>query len=126
MNCLDCNQGVYFCNHCMPKPQHNPELGLSVEINSLTTLRISKHEAIFIKSEDLTTLSEHILGTLLMTNVVITDQNTNFPLGEILEALAKIILLDNRWKECATVRFVLVKETSFNLAKEFLAGKKIP
>ena len=58
-----------------------------------------------------------------MSNVVITDDK--LPLLTIFEALAEKIISDKRWKECATTRFVVVKEVSFNRAKEFLAGEKI-
>jgi len=126
MKCLDCTSEVYLCNQCTPKPQRKTKLGLEVDIHSLSIFRIARHEAIFIKSEDLATLSEHILGTLLMSNVVITDKNANLPLLVTFEKLAEKILQDKRWKDCATVRFIVVDETAFNSAKKFLAGEKMP
>jgi len=81
----------------VPKPQHNTELGLEVSIYSEYFFRIARHEAILIKSEHLATLSEDILGTILMSNVVITDDNQNRPLLTIFEALAEKIISDKRW-----------------------------
>jgi hypothetical protein len=68
-----------------------------VDIHSLSIFRIARHDAIFIRSEDLYTMSEHILGTLLMSNVVIIDKNVNYPLLDIFAKLAETILADKRW-----------------------------
>ena len=124
LKCMECsNSECYFCNQCFPKPQLNTDYGLEVGIYSECFFRIARHEAILINSEKLATLHEEILGTILMSNVVITDDKV--PLLTIFEALAEKIISDKRWKECALTRFVVVKEVSFNRAKEFLAGEKI-
>jgi hypothetical protein len=126
MKCNSCTTNeVYFCNQCIPKLQHNPDLGLTVDINSHCGFRIARHEAIFINSEHLETLSdsEDILGTIISSNVVITDKKTS--LLVFFEKLAQKMLLDDRWKECVNVRFVLVDKSTFDKAKEFIAGKKI-
>ena len=126
MKCNSCSTNeVYYCNQCIPKLQHNSEMGLNVDIRSHCAFRFARHEAIFINSEHLAALpeSEDILGTILSSNVVITDNGVS--LTVIFEKLAKKILLDDRWKECATVRFLVVKKEEFNKAKDFVAGKKI-
>ena len=94
----------------MPKPQYNSDLGLTVDINSHCGFRIARHEAIFINSEHLETLSESedILGTILSSNVVITDNKIS--LLAIFEKLTQKMLLDDRWKGCAAVRYFKVEK----------------
>ena len=100
-------------------------MGLNVDINSHCGFRIARHEAILINSEHLETLSESedILGTILSSNIVITDNKVS--LLPIFEKLAKKMLLDSRWKDCASVSFFKVERTTFDQAKKFISGEKI-
>ena len=100
-------------------------MGLEVDFNTLDVFRIARYEAIFIRSEDLLSMSERILMTILRSNVVITDKNENAPLFSIFEKLAGKILGDKKWKECATCRFILIESADFELARKFLAGEKL-
>ena len=127
LKCNFCNntEELYYCNQCMPKPQQNSDMGLNVDINSHCGFRIARHEAIFINSEHLEALSESedILGTILSSHIVITDNRVS--LLPIFEKLAQKMLLDSRWKECASVSFFKVERTTFDQAKKFITGEKI-
>jgi len=68
--------------------------------------------------------SEDILGTILSSNIVITDNKVS--LLPIFEKLAQKMLLDSRWKECASVIFYKVEMATFDQAKRFIIGEKIP
>lgn len=113
MRCLECTSDVFFCNECKPMPQVRKNMGLDVGINTLSVFRIARHEAIFIKSEDLMNMTDTILTLMITSNIIILDKNPSAPLLTILANLAKKINADNRWKECATCRFILVEPADF-------------
>jgi len=108
MRCLECTSDVFYCNECRPNPQVRRNMGLDVGINSLNIFRMSRNEAIFVKSAELATLSERILTMMINSNIIIIEQNNSHSLESILEKLAKKIEMDNRWKACATCRFLIV------------------
>ena len=77
MRCYECTSDYNYCNKCRPKLQLNLKAGLTIDINSQALYRLSRHEAVMIKSDDLYALSPRTLATLRMSNVVITDKNEN-------------------------------------------------
>lgn len=58
MRCLECTSDVFFCNECKPMPQVRHKMGLDVGINTLSVFRIARHEAIFLKSENLMLMTD--------------------------------------------------------------------
>ena len=100
-------------------------MGLDVGINTLSVFRIARHEAIFIKSEDLLALNDTMLTLMITSNTIIIEKNTRAPLLTILENLAKKIETDKKWKACATCRFLVVEEADFQKACAFIRGEKV-
>jgi hypothetical protein len=114
-----------YCNVSLPKPQRKNKLGLEVDINGLDVFRIARYEAIFIRSEDLFSMSDRVLHLVLRSNVVVTERNERAPLLEIFEKLAAKILEDKKWKDCASCRFLLIEAADFENGKKFMAGEKL-
>lgn len=104
----------------IPKPQRKNKLGLEVDINGLEVFRIARYEAIFVRSDDLLTMSERVLHIILRSNVVITEKNDRAPLLDIFEKLATKIREDKKWKDCASCRFLLIEAADFENGKKFL------
>ena len=75
MRCLECTSDVFFCNDCKPMPQVREKMGLDAGIHSLNVFRIARHEAIFIKSEDLLAMTDTILTLMITSNVIITEKS---------------------------------------------------
>ena len=53
---------------------------------------------------------------MVNSNVIITNKSEQNCLCNILEALAKKIEKDNKWKFCATCRFIVVENEDFEKA----------
>jgi len=88
-------------------------MGLNAGIHTLNVFRMARHEALFVKSEDILLMTDTILTLMINSNVIITDKNSNAPLLTILENLGKKIESDNRWKESATCRIIVVEDADF-------------
>ena len=66
-----------------------------------------------------------MLTLMINSNVIITDKHNTNTLCAILEALAKKIELDNKWKACATCRFIVVENDDFMKACSFIKGERV-
>ena len=125
MRCLECTSDVFYCNDCKPMPQVRQKMGLNAGIHTLNVFRMARHEALFVKSEDILLMTDTILTLMINSNVIITDKNSNAPLLTILENLGKKIESDNRWKESATCRIIVVEDADFQKACQFIKGEKV-
>ena len=125
MRCLECTSDVFYCNDCRPNPQVRHNMGLDVGINTLNIFRMSRHEAIFVKSADLSTLTDSMLTMMINSNIIIMEKSNTHTLESILEKLARKIETDKRWKACATCRFLIVNEEDFEKACAFIRGEKV-
>ena len=125
MRCLECTSDVFYCNVCRPNPQVRQGMGLDAGINTLNIFRMARHEAIFVKSADLSTLTDSMLTMMINSNIIILDRDNTHTLESILEKLARKIETDKRWKACATCRFLLVDKQDFEKACKFIRGEKV-
>jgi len=73
MKCLECTNEIFYCNECRPNPQVRKNMGLDVSIKTLNIYRMSRHEAIFVKSADLSTLTDGMLTLMINSNVIIIE-----------------------------------------------------
>ena len=125
MRCLECTSDVNFCNDCVPGAPVKTSLPLNVGMSTLGVFRIARHEVLFMSAEDLLTMTDRILTTLITANIIVLDQNAKAPLPKILEALGEKVLIDNKWKACATCRFILVEAVPYLNARKFLMGESV-
>ena len=61
-------------------------------------------------------MTDTMLTMMVNSNVIITNKSEQNCLCNILEALAKKIEKDNKWKFCATCRFIVVENEDFEKA----------
>ena len=66
-----------------------------------------------------------MLTMMVNSNVIITNKSEQHSLTAILEALAAKIEKDNKWKFCATCRFVVVENEDFEKASLFIKGERV-
>ena len=126
MKCLDCSQEVVYCNSCVPKPQRKNKVSLTADlIGGFKGFRIARHEAVFIRAADLHSVSDYILGTLRMSNVVVTERNNEYSLEKIMEQLAAKVLGNEKWKQSAQARFIVISPEHFKQVETFLQGGQI-
>lgn len=82
-----------------------------------------RSDVIFMKSKDLKSLDDHIMGTLNVSNVVVTDSST--PLLPIMKNLAIKVMGDKRYQPSAQVRFVVVNDKAFQGAMSHINQEPI-
>ena len=85
--------------------------------------RISRQEAILIKSKDLSELSLRTLETLRMTNMVVTDTNPDYPIIDFVKKLDAKIDEDITWMPCASVEVIEVNKNIYDQLSNFIDGK---
>ena len=125
MKCLDCGGDVKICNECLPKPQRKKNHGHNATFNSLSVFRAGRNEAIFIKSDELNSLTDKILYTMLKSNIVVTEKNNDLPFDAFFEKLCRKIMSNKMWQDCALCRFLLIEPRSFEAAEKFFAGENV-
>ena len=58
-----------------------------------------------------------------MANMVITDQNQQFPIIEFVKKLNEQIDNDITWKECASIEIIEISKEKYDLLSEFIRGE---
>lgn len=64
-----------ICNDCAPKPNYDEGRAFAVSLYKGMTFKTARSDVVFMKSEDLKSLNEHVMGTLRASNVVVTDSS---------------------------------------------------
>lgn len=124
IKCIDCTSDFLLCNQCAPKPVYKEDEAFEVSLYKANAFRMARSEVVFMHSKDLKTLSDHVMGTLLGSNVVVID-STN-PLLPIMSSLANKVMADKRYQPCAQVRFVVISDKAFKGAASFLNEEPMP
>ena len=125
MRCAECTSDVNYCNGCRPRPQVRSKSGVEVSSHTLGVFRVARSEAIFVKAIDLLAMTDRILAMLLTSNIIITEENDDAKLIDIIANLAERITEDNKWADAAKCRFILVSAASFTASQTFLQGGKL-